>query len=600
MARSLALVCVYVSLFCGSQLGAQPQDSAPQESEISSPSQQLASLLDEVWEDGLREFPQMATISGDHRFNDKLASISLADAKRRIEKTKVFHQRLEAITTEGLSGNEQIERDLLLRQLAESITEYEFKEYLMPISGRTGFHIYFPELADDVPLKTIKDYENYIARLLAFGDYTDGYIEIMREGIRQGVTQPAVILEGINDVVGPHIVEDPKQSLLYKPMNNVPESFSDAERERLDKEMIKAIEEVVVPAFDRFLKFLNDEYVPNCRASIGALALPEGRDYYRYRVRKFTTLDLTPEQVHERGLEEVKRIRGEMMEIIKEVEFDGDFAAFVDYLREEPKFYAKTKEELLGEASRILKKVDGEMPRLFGLLPRLPYGLKEIPDYIAPQTTSAYYQRPTGDGTRAGFFFLNTYNLPGRPLYMLEALSLHEAVPGHHHQLALQQELEGLSPHRRNGGFTAFIEGWALYAERLGLEVGFYEDPYSDFGRLSMEMWRACRLVVDTGIHYFGWSREEAIAFMKNNSAMSDHNIRAEIDRYIGWPGQALAYKTGELKIRELRVRCEAKLGDKFDIRAFHDAVLRNGSVPLDVLERLINEWLDEQLATAE
>lgn len=600
MARSLALVSVYAFLFCGSQLLAQPKDSESQEIGVSSPSQQLTTLLDEVWEDGLHEFPQMATTSGDHRFNDKLASISLADAKRRIEKTKIFHQRLEAIPTDGLSSNEQIERDLLLRQLAESITEYEFKEHLMPISGRTGFHIYFPELADDVPLKTVKDYENYLARLLAFGDYTDGHIEIMREGIRQGVTQPAVILEGINDVVGPHIVKDPTQSLLYKPMNKVPASFSGAERDRLDDEMTKAIEEVVVPAFDRFLKFLNDEYVPNCRASIGALALPEGRDYYRYRVRKYTTLDLTPEQVHQKGLEEVERIRGEMMDIIKEVEFEGDFAAFVGYLREEPKFYAKTKEELLSEASRILKKVDGEMPRLFGLLPRLPYGLKEIPDYIAPQTTSAYYQRPTGDGTKAGFFFLNTYNLPGRPLYMLEALSLHEAVPGHHHQLALQQELEGLSPHRKNGGFTAFIEGWALYAERLGLEVGFYEDPYSDFGRLSMEMWRACRLVVDTGIHYFGWSRDEAIAFMKKNSAMSDHNIRAEVDRYIGWPGQALAYKTGELKIRELRAKCEEKLGDKFDVRAFHDAVLRNGSVPLDVLERLINEWLDEQLAATE
>lgn len=597
MARSFTTVSVLLTamiLNCTSLI-AQYQGSMGATS-----SQKLSSLLNQVWEDDLREFPQMATTSGDHRFNDMLASISLSDAERRIEKTKVFYKRLEAIQTKGLNTNELIERDLLLRQLSESITEHEFKEYLMPISGRTGFHIYFPELPDDVPLNTVKDYENYIARLRAFGDYTDGNIELMREGIRQGITQPAVILEGVNSVIQPHIVDDPKLSLLYKPMKSVPEMFSEPDRERLGSEMALAIEEIVVPAFSRFLKFLNEEYVPNCRASIGALALPNGRDYYRYRVHKYTTLDLSPEEVHQRGLEEVARIRGEMLEIIKAVEFEGDFAAFVEYLREDPMFYAKTKDELLAEASRILKKADGEMPRVFGLLPRLPYGLKEIPDYIAPQTTSAYYQRPTGDGTRAGFFFLNTYNLPGRPLYMLEALSLHEAVPGHHHQLALQQELEGLSPHRKNGGFTAFIEGWALYAERLGLEMGFYEDPYSDFGRLSMEMWRACRLVVDTGIHYFGWSREEAIDFMKENSAMSDHNIRAEIDRYIGWPGQALAYKTGELKIRELRARCEDKLGKDFDVRAFHDAVLENGAVPLDVLERLIDQWLDTQLIKQE
>ncbi len=439
MARSFTTVSVLLTamiLNCTSLI-AQYQGSMGATS-----SQKLSSLLNQVWEDDLREFPQMATTSGDHRFNDMLASISLSDAERRIEKTKVFYKRLEAIQTKGLNTNELIERDLLLRQLSESITEHEFKEYLMPISGRTGFHIYFPELPDDVPLNTVKDYENYIARLRAFGDYTDGNIELMREGIRQGITQPAVILEGVNSVIQPHIVDDPKLSLLYKPMKSVPEMFSEPDRERLGSEMALAIEEIVVPAFSRFLKFLNEEYVPNCRASIGALALPNGRDYYRYRVHKYTTLDLSPEEVHQRGLEEVARIRGEMLEIIKAVEFEGDFAAFVEYLREDPMFYAKTKDELLAEASRILKKADGEMPRVFGLLPRLPYGLKEIPDYIAPQTTSAYYQRPTGDGTRAGFFFLNTYNLPGRPLYMLEALSLHEAVPGHHHQLALQQELE--------------------------------------------------------------------------------------------------------------------------------------------------------------
>ena len=340
-----------------------------------------------------------------------------------------------------------------------------------------------------------------------------------------------------------------------------------------------------------------EEYVPNCRTTVGASALPGGRDFYRHRVKKFTTLDTTPEEVHKVGLREVKRIRGEMQQIIERVGFEGDFAEFVTHLRESPQFYAKTKDQLLERCASILKKADGELPAMFGYLPRTPYGLKPIPDYIAPKTTSAYYQRPAGDGTKAGFFFLNTHNLSGRPLYALEALSLHEAVPGHHLQLAIQQELEGMSPLRKYGGFTAFVEGWALYSERLGLEMGFYKDPYSDFGRLTMEIWRACRLVVDTGIHYYGWTRDDAIDFLKENSAMSEHNIRAEVDRYIGWPGQALAYKTGELKIRELRAKAEERLGPNFDVRSFHDAVLENGAIPLLVLERMIEEWIAEQEA---
>jgi uncharacterized protein (DUF885 family) len=340
---------------------------------------------------------------------------------------------------------------------------------------------------------------------------------------------------------------------------------------------------------------MHDEYVPRTRGSISASALADGRDFYRFRVRRFTTLDLSPDEVHQRGLQEVKRIRGEMEEIIRRVEFDGDFAAFVEHLRTEPKFYAETPEELMKEAAAILKRMDGELPLLFGRLPRMPYGLRPVPEYIAPRTTSAYYQRPTGDGTRAGFFYLNTFNLKSRPLFALEALALHEAVPGHHLQLAIQQELQDLPNFRRFSDVTAFIEGWALYAERLGLESGFYADPYSDFGRLSMEMWRACRLVVDTGIHWLDWSRPKAIAFMQENSAQSLHNIEAEVDRYIAWPGQALAYKIGELQIRELRASAEDELDERFDLRAFHDVVLGGGAVPLDVLEGAVKQWVAEQ-----
>ncbi len=330
---------------------------------------------------------------------------------------------------------------------------------------------------------------------------------------------------------------------------------------------------------------MEGKYLPAARDTIGASGLPNGREYYRHCVRKFTTLDILPEEVHKIGLREVARIRAEMQAIIKQVEFDGDFAAFVEDLRTNPKFYATSTDQLLQQTAYVLKKMDGELPKLFKTLPRTPYGIRVIPSYIAPQTTSAYYKPPRGDGSDAGYYYVNTYNLKARPLYGVEALSCHEAVPGHHLQIALQQELEDLPKFRRYTGFTAFVEGWALYSERLALEVGFYKDPYSNFGRLTYEMWRACRLVVDTGMHYLGWTRAQAIEYMESNSALSKHNIRAEVDRYIAWPGQALGYKIGELKIRELRELAESSMGDKFDLREFHDVVLLAGAVPLDVLE---------------
>jgi uncharacterized protein (DUF885 family) len=402
-------------------------------------------------------------------------------------------------------------------------------------------------------------------------------------------------MQRYNEPLEAQIVDDPEKSLLFAPLRGFPNAVPKREHERLRSEARKAIAESVVPGYRRFLKFMKDEYVPNCRGTIAASALPKGRDYYRFCVAKFTTLDdVTPEQIHAIGQAEVARIRGEMDKIIRDVKFDGDFAKFTEYLRTDPKFYAKSAEELEKEVAFVLKRMDGQLPKLFGRLPRMPYGVRQVPDYIAPQATFAYYQSPTGDGRRAGFFYINTYNLPSRPLYMLEALSLHEAVPGHHLQLAIQQELEHLPQFRKYTGFTAFIEGWALYSEGLGLEADFYKDPYSDFGRLTMEVWRACRLVVDTGIHYLGWTRDQAIEYMRANSAMPMHDIRAEVDRYIGWPGQALAYKTGEMRIRALRQDAEARLGERFDVRAFHDVVLGSGAVPLGVLEANVRAWIDQ------
>jgi uncharacterized protein (DUF885 family) len=356
-----------------------------------------------------------------------------------------------------------------------------------------------------------------------------------------------------------------------------------------------SITSTVVPAYKRFHDFMQRIYIPAARGTIAASALPNGREFYRYRVRHFTTLEISPDEIHQVGLTEVARIKSEMLEVIDQVEFDGDFADFLQFLRTDPKFYPTNADDYLKETAYILKRMDGELPKLFLNLPRNPYGLKVIPAYIAPKTTTAYYQPPPASGKLAGQYFLNTYNLKSRPLYELEALSLHEAVPGHHLQIALQQELTELPLFRKYSGFTAFVEGWALYAERLGLEVGFYKDPYSNFGRLSYEMWRACRLVVDTGIHYQGWTRKQAIDYMIENTSLSRHNIVAEVDRYIAWPGQALAYKMGELKIRELRERASNQLGAHFDIREFHDAVLRHGAVPLPILESNIETFIEDR-----
>jgi uncharacterized protein (DUF885 family) len=557
--------------------------------------EQFAALLDEAWQFRLREDPLFATETGDHRYDDQLPKVSLADEKRRDAAQRGFLKRLEEIDRNTLSPTDQINYNVFARTLRDQISGYEFQSHVMPITDRSGFHVDFPELSRNMSLATTRDYENYTARLRAFVAYAQGHVELLREGVRRGFTVPSVIMQRYAEPLKAQVVDDPEKSLLYAPLRVFPDAVPKKDHERLRAAARKAISESVVPGYAQFLKFMADEYIPNCRGTIAASALPRGRDYYRFTVAKHTTLDdRTPEEIHAIGLAEVGRLRREMDKIVRDLKFDGDFANFTEHLRTDPKFYAKSAEELEKEVSLILKRIDGELPKHFGRLPRMPYGVRRVPDFIAPQTMAAYYQPPSGDGRRAGFYYINTYNLPSRPLYMLEALSLHEAVPGHHLQIALQQEMEGLPPFRKYTGFTAYIEGWALYSERLGLETGFYKDPYSDFGRLTMEVWRACRLVVDTGIHYLGWTREQAIEFMRDNSAMPMHDIRAEVDRYIGWPGQALAYKTGQMKIIELRAEAEQQLGEKFDVRAFHDVVLGSGAIPLGMLETNVRDWIKQ------
>ncbi len=588
MSRSIKLLPIVALL--GALMASSADPGFAQQAEASA---RLERLFAEAWEFALQENPLFATQVGDRRYNDRLPSVTVSDYQRRLVKQLSFLQRLDAIDKSSLSESERTSYDIFKRLGEDQVGELEFRSYLIPITNRNGFHVSFPQLPRRVPLRTVEDYENYIARLNAFSTYAQQHIDLMRIGVREGYTLPGVVLEGYEDAIDPHIVDEAAQSLLFEPFQGFPETIPPEDRERLTEAGIMAITESVVPGYRAFGEFMRAEYYASAREEIGASALPNGRAYYEHRVRRFTTLDdRTPEEVHQIGLTEVARIRGGMDEIIAEVGFEGDFEAFVRFLRTDPRFYVETAEELMEKTARVLKKMDGQLPRLFGALPRMPYGMRPVPDFIAPKTTTAYYNRPAGDGTQAGFYYINTYDLSSRPLYEIEALSLHEAVPGHHLQIALQQELEGLPDFRRFAGFTAFVEGWALYAERLGLEVGFYEDPYSNFGRLTYEMWRACRLVVDPGMHYLGWTRQQAIDFMAENSALSLHNITTEVDRYIAWPGQAVAYKTGELKIRELRERAELQLGDRFDVREFHDVVLGSGSVPLSVLESNVEEYI--------
>jgi uncharacterized protein (DUF885 family) len=580
-----ARVCALVASLC-----------VPVPTRAQVPAARLHALFDTAWAYDLREDPLLATEVGEQRYNDRLPEVSAEAELRRAAARRVFLERLRAIDRSALSDQDRVSYDILERQLQDRIAEVEFRTYLLPLTADYGFHMGFAELPNRVPLATSQDYENYVARLRAFPRYVSEYVALMREGRRLGMTVPQVTLAGYEATIAGHVVDDVTRSVFWPPFDRFPPGVPEADRERLRAAGRAAIALAVIPAYRSFLTFMTREYIPGARTTLGASALPGGAAYYRFLVRRYTTLDLTPEQVHRTGLAEVERIRADMDDVIRRTGFEGDFAAFLTFLRTDPRFYAKTPDELLKEAAWIAKRMDGRLPALFITLPRLPYGVDPVPDHIAPKFTAGRYISAPVGGTRAGYYWVNTHALETRPLYALEALTLHEAVPGHHLQIALAQELEGLPAFRRFGAVTAFTEGWALYAERLGLEAGFYTDPYRNFGRLTYEMWRACRLVIDTGIHAMGWTREQAQDYLARHTALSLHEVRTEVDRYISWPGQALAYKTGELKIRELRAAAERALGARFDVRAFHDAVLRNGEVPLSVLEELVREWIREVL----
>ena len=556
------------------------------------PSDRARALFKEYWEFQLRESPLLATSAGDYRYDDKLPSMTLADIERRASAARALLARVNQIDASTLSEDDRVSHAMLQRELELAGEAFAVKRHLMPLTVDDGFHIAFAFLPSQMPLRTTRDYENYLTRLRDFPRYANENIALLREGLRTGYTLPRVVLEGYEVTIASHVVSDPTTSLFWKPFTAFPSTVPESERARLTAAGRQAIMTGIVPGYRAFLEFMTREYMPGARTSIGASALPNGAAFYRNTIREFTTLDLTPDSIHNIGLSEVRRIRAEMDVIIRKVGFQGSFAEFLNFLRTDPRFYAKTPEELLKNNSYIAKRMDGKLPALFGRLPRLPYTVAPVPDHIAPKYTGGRYIPASPGGTEPGYYWVNTYALPSRPLYTQEALTLHEAVPGHHLQMALSQELTGLPEFRRNIYLSAFGEGWGLYSERLGIEAGFYTDPYSDFGRLTYEMWRACRLVVDTGIHAKGWTRQQALDFMASNTALALHEVRTETDRYISWPGQALAYKLGELKIRELRARAETTLGSRFDVREFHDVLLGAGSIPLSVLERRISDWI--------
>ncbi|HMB40404.1 MAG TPA: DUF885 domain-containing protein [Balneolaceae bacterium] len=551
-------------------------------------------LLDDHWEYTLQENPLFATGQGDHRFNDRLPETGLDAMEDAYVSNKEFLERLSTISRDLVSREHQVNYDIFRIQLENAIQNYERNGHLLPLNGWWDYHASFADLANRVPLNNLKDYENYLSRLRAFPEYNAGYIERLNRGAEIGFVRPKMVFDDYLESIKALIPESAEESLLFDPFENIPSQIDGEVRESLKEEASVVIRNSVLVEFQKLHDFLAEEYLPATSKTIGITNVPGGEAYYDYLVKYYTTMDITAEEIHQTGLDEVARIRAEMMEIVKSEGFGDDFDAFTEYLRTDERFYAETPEELMKKTALVLKKMDGKLPELFKTLPRLPYGIIEVPDYLAPRTATAYYSRGAADGTRAGNYAVNTYNLPSRPLYEVTALSLHEAVPGHHLQIALQQELENLPKFRTTAGFTAYSEGWALYSERLGLEVGFYEDPYQNFGRLSYEMWRALRLVVDTGMHAKGWSREQAVEYMASNSALSLHNIRSEVNRYIFWPGQALAYKMGEIKIRELREMAESNLGGNFDLREFHDVVLLSGAVPLSVLEQNVMNWMEQ------
>ena len=549
---------------------------------------QFNSLLDNEWERMIDDNPVYASSMGDLTNNTEWpdTSIDKIYANHQIE-LQILSQ-LEEFDIKSFTEENQVNYSLFRKQYENSVEAHTFKKFLMPFSHRGGIQLEH-ETTSIVPLRNKQNFLDWIERLSKINTLIEDAIEKAKIGIDQGIVPPRYLMEKVYKQIALQVFVEPEDSPFYRVFKDIDKGIDSSEQ--IQQKALDVIKTKVIPAYARLHTFFKEDYLPACRTSIGIKEIKNGKEYYEFLARKFTTTNLTPLEIHEIGLAEVDRIRKEMEAVIEEVNWDGSFKAFLDDLRTNSRFYYDTPEDLFEAYLATSKRIDPELVKLFKVLPSMPYGLKPIPMESAPDTTTAYYQRPAADGSRAGYYFVNLYRPEVRPKYEIEVLSVHEAMPGHHLQIALAMELD-LPNFRKYGGITAYVEGWGLYSERLGYDLGLYQDPYSKFGQLTYDMWRAIRLVVDTGIHYFDWSRQDAINYFLNNSAKTKQDVLNEVDRYINWPGQALAYKIGQLKILELKANAELAFGDKFNIKDFHHEILKRGALPLDTLEKYINEWI--------
>jgi uncharacterized protein (DUF885 family) len=593
---SLALVGSLSMICCSNVVPAwaQAPASTAATSSVAERSKELSKLFSDIWEDRLKHSPEYASFLGDKRYNDQLSDYSPQEVNASLARGRAFIQRLSEIDTTGLPDQEQLSAELMLRSLIDDQEGEKFKEWQMPVNQFSGFHTDLPNLVNDLQFENVKDYDDYIARLkkvpVAFSQITTN----METGIDEGRMPPQYLLEKVVVQTQTLAEQKPADSPFAMPLKKFPKSISAADQKRISAEVLDVIGTQVLPAYQRFAKFLKVEYVPKGRKDPGAWALPDGDAYYAYRVRQSTTLNKSAAEIHQIGLDEVTRDEAEMLAIVHKLGY-ADLKSFSAALKANPKMHPTSKEALLDAYKSNIAQMQPKLPGLFGTLPKAKLEIVPVPAYIEKDQAAAYYNPGSQDGKRPGRVYVNTYNFADRSLAPVEAVSYHEGVPGHHLQISIAQELTGLPEFRKQSYYTAYTEGWGLYSERLGKEIGFYQDPYSDYGRLEADIWRAIRLVVDTGVHSQHWTRQQMVDYFREHSAIDETNIQAEVDRYIAWPGQALGYKMGQLKLLELKQRAQTELGPKFDIRAFHDVVLDSGALPLDVLERRVDAWIATQ-----
>ncbi|MBB5317911.1 DUF885 domain-containing protein [Tunturibacter empetritectus] len=594
--RSRASGWVLVCCFCVTPKVVQGQSTAtaPVATSAAAPSKALSALFTQIWEDRLKRSPEFASSIGDKRYNDQLTDYSTQALNAALARGRDHIQKLSEIDTTGLTDQEKLSADLMLRQLIEQQEAAKFKEWEMPVNQFYGFHTELPQLPDRLQFDSVKDYDDYITRLKKVPNAFSQIMTNMQLGADEGRVQVQYLMEKVLVQTLALANQKPEESPFAQPLKKFPKTVSEAEQKRISSEMLDAISTDVLPSYKRFAGFLKAEYIPKSRKEIGASALPDGEAYYTFRIRQSTTLSKSAAEIHQIGLDEVKRDETEMLAIVKSLGF-SDIKSFSAALKTNPKEHPASPEALIEDYKGYIAGMKPKLPDLFGRLPRAPLEIVPVPVYMEKDQSAAYYDNGTPDGSRPGRVYVNEYNFSERSLAPVEAVSYHEGIPGHHLQISIAQELTGIPEFRKYTYYTAYTEGWGLYSERLGKDVGFYKDPYSDYGRLEADIWRAIRLVVDTGVHSEHWTRQQMVGYFHDHSAIDETNIQAEVDRYIAWPAQALGYKMGQLKILELRERAKTALGPKFDIKAFHDEVLDSGALPMDVLEQRVDAWIAAQ-----